>query len=119
VLEGDRQPGLRPRARPEARLSVALEHGLKNGVLRIWVDKEMVLDERLSSKVTKDLLLFKQRSGKVEDVLKVAPGNHRVRVEVKADGDTRSREIRATFKSGVTRRLQIKLKGDELNLYWR
>jgi serine/threonine-protein kinase len=104
---------------PDARLSIALEHSLKSGMLRIFVDKDLVLDERLSSKVTKDLLVFKQRSGKVEDVLTVTPGNHRVRVEVKADRETHSREIRATFKGGVTRRLEIKLKGDSVNLFWR
>jgi hypothetical protein len=113
------RPTTRPRAPEPARLSIALEHSLKSGVLRIWVDKDLVLEERLSSKVTKDLLLFKQRSGKLEDVLPVVPGNHRVRVEVRVDKDVRAREIRATFKSGNTRKLQIKLKGDELNLFWR
>jgi tRNA A-37 threonylcarbamoyl transferase component Bud32 len=102
-----------------SRLSVTFEHSLKSGTLRIWVDKELVHEETLRSRVTKDMLVFKQRSGKAQESLPVEPGKRHVRVEVRSDGDVRSREIWATFKAGVTRRLDVRLKGDKLELGWR
>jgi len=109
----------RKRAPEMSRLSVTFEHSLKSGSLRVWVDKELVIDETLSSRVTKDMVLFKQRSGKAQEQLPVDPGKRHIRVEVRSGGDTRSREILATFKSGVTRRLDARLKGDKLTLSWR
>jgi hypothetical protein len=48
-----------PRPKPEmGRLSVTFEHSLKSGTLRIWVDKDLVHEESLSSRVTKDMLVF-------------------------------------------------------------
>jgi predicted Ser/Thr protein kinase len=113
-------PRARPRPEP-SRLSVSLEHGLKAGTLRVWVDNELVMDQRLSSRVTKDLLVFKTRSGKAQDVLMLAPGSHRVRVEVKAERDSRSREVTGVFKAGAARSLDVRwgrAKG-ELGLTWK
>lgn len=112
-------PAARAKPVEMSRLSVTFEHGLKSGALRVWVDKDLVLDEPLSSRVTKDMLLFKQRSGKAQELLPVPPGRRHVRVEVLSGRDTSRREIWATFKAGVTRRLDAKLKGDSLTLSWR
>jgi hypothetical protein len=49
----------------------------------------------------------------------VEPGRRHVRVEVQSGGDTRRREIWATFRPGATRRLDARLKGNRLDLTWR
>jgi serine/threonine-protein kinase len=116
-------PTPRPRPRPhpteQGRLSVTFEHSLKSGTLRISIDGELVHEEKLTSRVTKDMLLFKERSGKAQEVLTVAPGKRHLRVEVRSEGDVHSREIVATFVPGKTRRLEVKLKGDSVALSWR
>ena len=108
-----------PAAAAKSRLSVSFAHTLKSGTLRVAVDKDVVLEQPLSSRVTKDLLLFKQRSGRARDVLPVVAGRRHIRVEVRSGGDVFSREIWAEFKPGVTRRLAVGLKDDNLSLQWR
>jgi predicted Ser/Thr protein kinase len=115
-------PEITPRpARPMARFAITFEHGIERGTLRVLVDRKVVLSQRLTSRVTKDLLLFKLRSGVVRDTLHVAPGKRRIRVEVRTPDDVRTKETVATFRAGHTRRLAVKigrLRGN-LSLEWR
>jgi hypothetical protein len=111
---------VRAAAPASSRLSIALEHGLKQGELRVFVDRERVLEQKLTSRVTKDLLLFKLRSGSVQDVLPVVPGARRVRVEVRTGGETKAGEIAGTFRAGATRRLRVDVgRGGSVSLEWR
>ena len=103
-----------------SRLSIALEHSLKQGDLRVFVDRKRVLEQKLTSRVTKDLLLFKLRSGSLQDVLPVVPGARRVRVEVRTAGQTKANEIAGTFRAGATRRLRVDVgRGGTVSLEWR
>jgi hypothetical protein len=107
--------------RPMARFAITFEHGIQHGTLRVLVDRKVVLSQRLTSRVTKDLLLFKLRSGVVRDTLHVAPGKRRIRVEVRTPDDVRTKETVATFRVGHTRRLKVtigRLRGN-LTLEWR
>ncbi len=107
--------------RPMARFAITFEHGIQHGTLRVLVDRKVVLSQRLTSRVTKDLLLFKLRSGVVRDTLHVAPGKRRIRVEVRTPDDVRTKETVATFRAGHTRRLEVtigRLRGN-LTLEWR
>jgi serine/threonine protein kinase len=114
-------PSPSPRSQPApAKLSISFEHGIESGTLRVLVDKKPVLQQRLTSRVTRDLLLFKLRSGVVQDTLPVSPGKRRIRVEVKTEDDVRTKETVASFRPGVMRRLEIKigrLRGN-LSLAW-
>jgi eukaryotic-like serine/threonine-protein kinase len=105
---------------PTSRLSISLEHGLPAGRVRVLVDGQPVLEQKLTSRVKRDLLLFKVRSGSVQDVLPVAPGRRRVRVEVTAGGVLRAREITGTFRTGAARRLAVEVgKKGEPSLAWK
>jgi Protein kinase domain len=108
-------------ARPMARFAITFEHGIQHGTLRVLVDRKVVLSQRLTSRVTKDLLLFKLRSGVVRDTLHVVPGRRRIRVEVRTPDDVRIKQTVATFRAGRTRRLDVKigrLRGN-LSLEWK
>jgi serine/threonine protein kinase len=107
-----------PAPPPTSRLSIALEHGLRSGSVRVWVDDKLVLQQNLTSKVTRDLLVFKLRSGTMKDVLPVRPGFRRIRMEVRGDGRTRTSGISGTLKSGSTHRLQASLGRTGLSLSW-
>jgi hypothetical protein len=103
-----------------SRLSIALEHGLKEGTLRVLVDQKLVLEEKLTSRVTRDLLLFKLRTGSLQDVLPIVPGRRRVRIEVRTGGQTQAREIAGTFRPGATRRLDVDVgRGAVPSLKWK
>jgi hypothetical protein len=86
--------------------------------VRVWVDDKLVLQQNLTSKVTRDLLVFKLRSGTMKDVLPVRPGFRRIRMEVRGDGKTRTSGISGTLKSGSTHRLQASLGRTGLSLSW-
>jgi serine/threonine-protein kinase len=104
-----------------ARLEVELEHPLRSGTLRVWIDDALVVEEALESRVTKKVLFVKTRKGREEKQLEVAPGEREVRVQVSGDDFDESRRQRVTFASGVTRRLNARVGGlidRELTLVW-
>ena len=114
------RPPIVPLVEP-SRLEIDLEHPLKSGTLKVWLDDELVLEEALESRVTRKVLALRFRKGRTEKDLEVTPGEHVVRVEVSGDGFHDSRRIRGDFESGVTRRLQARVGGllnRELSLVW-
>jgi serine/threonine-protein kinase len=113
-------PAGTPASPSTSRLSIFLEHRLKQGQVRVWIDDKLVLAQSLTSRVTHDLLLFKLRSGAVEKVLPVRPGRRRVRVAVRAGSKAGSAEIAGTHKTGTTHRLRASVEdgGEGVKLAW-
>ena len=108
-------------AAPPARLAVTLDHPLRSGVLRVFIDDALVLEQPLESRVVDDLVVFQNRKGRAAVDVEVAPGEHAVRLEVASGSFSGSRRIRGTFESGATRRLQAKVGGlvaKELSAWW-
>jgi hypothetical protein len=106
---------------PTARVVVDFEYPLESGRLRLWLDGEEVLVERVRGEVTKDLVLFKLKGGVLTEVLDVSPGGHQVRVEVSWDDQRRTRDIAGRFRPGETYRLEVRLGRrlkKELSLRW-
>jgi hypothetical protein len=103
------------------RLAVDFEHPFESAVLRIWVDDEPVLDEKLSGHVSKNAMVFKLRKGEFNDVLGVSPGKRQVRVQVQWEDGAKTEQIAGTFKPGVTRRLEVRLGRlrKNLSLEWK
>jgi serine/threonine-protein kinase len=102
-----------------AHLVLAVEHPLKWGLLRVWVDDQIRVEERLESRPVKKLLLFKGRKGRETEVLAVTPGRHVIKVRVEGDRFDASRTIRGTFKEGDTRSLEVRVRGKGLELGWQ
>jgi hypothetical protein len=110
----------RPAAKP-ASLSVHMEHHLKSGSVRVWLDDKLVVDEALDARVTKKVLFLTVRKGLVEESLAVAPGRHELRVQVKWDDNVETKRIAGTFRSGTTRQLEVEISrlGGNLSLVWK
>jgi hypothetical protein len=107
---------------PAAQLEVDLEHPLRSGVLKVWVDDQLVVEEPLESRVTEDLFVVKLRAGRERKTVEVTPGQHEVRLEVSGDGFSASRSISGAFDSGATHRLGVRVSGllkKELSVWWR
>lgn len=102
------------------KLAVDFEHSLRSGLLRIWLDEELVVEQRLAGQASKKGLVFTVRKGSYKDILEVKPGRHTLRVKVTWEDNERDERMVGTFKPGVTRRLQVRLgrlrKG--LSLEW-
>ncbi|MET0554872.1 MAG: serine/threonine-protein kinase [Vicinamibacteria bacterium] len=109
-----RLPGLVP-----ARVAIAIEHGLEQGHLRVWVDGRPSFEKALASKPTKRLLVFKRRSGAAAEVVDVPPGDHVLRFEVVGGGVVRRGVVRSQFESNRTRLLRVKVQDRTLELSWR
>ncbi len=110
-----------PTAAPPARLEVTLDHPLKTGYLRVWVDDALVLDKPLASRVNKKLLVYRSRKGHLKEVVPVAPGDHAVRIRIEGDGFDESRRVKGEFKSGQTARLGLDVGGiltRDLEMSW-
>jgi serine/threonine-protein kinase len=110
-----------PLAAPPAQLEVDLEHTLRGGTLRVYVDEDLVLEEPLESYVSEDLVLLKLRKGRERATIKVKPGEREVRVQVSGDGWSGSRRLTGGFESGRTKRLYVRMGGllsKELRASW-
>jgi hypothetical protein len=109
------------KAPPPAWLSIGVEHHLAGGTLEVWVDGKRVAKEALDSRVTWKLLGLELRSGSVQQTLGLEPGRHEVRVRLRSGDDVRTARSSATFRTGATRRLEVKaprLRGG-LTLEWK
>ena len=103
------------------RLRIDFDHPLKSGTLRVFVDDELALDERLSGQQKKKALVFKMHEGSFRNELEVRPGLHEVRVEVRWDDNVKTDRIVGNFRPGATRRLEASLGRirRDLNLEWK
>jgi hypothetical protein len=91
------------------------------GTLRVWVDDELVVDQKLTSRVRTEALVFKVRRGNVMELMDVSPGTHEVRVQVKWEDNEKTERISGIFKAGVTKRLEASLGRlrKNLSLDWK
>jgi hypothetical protein len=92
-------------------LAIDFEHSVRSGLLRIWLDDELIVEQRLAGQPSKKALVFTVRKGSYKDVLEVPPGRHVFRVQVAWDDNEKTERIVGTFKPGATRRLLVRLGG--------
>jgi len=104
-----------------AQLAIDFEHALRSGTLKIWVDGELVKDEKVGGRITKRVIGIKLRKGTYHDVLELRPGRHEIQVQVSWDDGERTERISGTFSEGATRRLDVNLGRllKELTLEWK
>jgi hypothetical protein len=110
-----------PGAPSPAHLEISIEHALRSGTLRVFVDDAEVLEEPLAGRVTRKVLSFRMHKGSASHSIDLPPGEHVIRVQVEGTGYGGSRRIRGTFKSGETRRLEATVDGlikKDLSLIW-
>jgi serine/threonine-protein kinase len=101
-----------------ALLAIDLEHPFERGVLKLWLDKKLILEREFEGEVQKNLLIAKIRKGRLESALAIPPGFHDIWVEVRWDDNAKrkSKGISATFKAGATRTLTIRVGRFRKNL---
>lgn len=106
---------------PAGRLRIDFEHPLERGTLRIFVDDELALEERLTGQRRKKALVFRMHEGTFREELEVRPGLHEVRVEVLWDESLRRERIVGNFRPGLTRKLEASLGRirRDLSLEWK
>ena len=67
-----------------------------------------MLRDGLSSAVSKKILFFSFRNGRVRETLQVSPGKRRLKVEVRGKDRTDSEQVVAEFRPGARRRLDVR-----------
>src|SRR5262249_30830098 len=112
-------PAETPAPAPEpARIALSLEHRIKQGTLRVWIDEELVLERELLGPQKRKNLNFKGRKGELADIRDVEPGTRQLRLEVEGEGGKRFGQLEAVFKSHETRLLEVKV-GGKVDLAWK
>ena len=108
-------------AEAAGRLRIDFDHPLERGTLRIFVDDELALEERLAGQKRQKALVFRMHEGTFREELDVKAGLHEVRVEVRWDDNLRRERIVGNFRPGLTRRLAASLGRirRDLNLEWK
>jgi hypothetical protein len=104
-----------------ARLAVDVEHSLKQGRLRLWVDGTLRLEKTLSDRIVTKVA-SRPRRGNARGVIDLEPGAHDVKVQVAWDDNVRTERVKATFRPGDSRVLAARLGGffrKTLSLRWQ
>jgi hypothetical protein len=98
-----------------------MEHHLKSGSVRVWLDNKVVVEESLDARITRKVLFLTVRKGLVEESLEVPPGRHELRVQVKWDDNVEMKRITGSFRAGTTRQLEVRISrlGGDLSLEWK
>jgi serine/threonine-protein kinase len=104
-----------------AQLAVDFEHALRSGTLKVWVDGELMKEEKVGGRITKRVIGIKLRKGTFHDVMELKPGRHEIQVQVSWDNGERTERIVGTFSPGATRRLDVNLGRllKDLTLEWK
>jgi tRNA A-37 threonylcarbamoyl transferase component Bud32 len=96
-----------------ARLTVEVEHSLRRGRARLWVDDALRLERGLGGP---------GQNSTLGEVVEVEPGTHRVRLELAWDDNVRVGATTAAFRPDERRRLTARLGGllkKRVTLQWR
>jgi hypothetical protein len=109
-----------PPASP-GRLRIDFDHPLRRGTLRVFIDDELALQQRLTGQPKKKALVFKLHEGTFREELDIPAGLHEVRIEVRWDDNVRKERIIGSFRPGATRRLEASLGRirRDLKLEWQ
>ena len=104
-----------------ALLAIDFDHRLKSGTLKLWLDEELALEEKLEGRVSKKILSFKLRKGSVDQLFEVVPGRHKLKVNVSWDDNSKNAWISGNFLAGEKRTLEVSqnLITRDLSLDWR
>jgi serine/threonine protein kinase len=94
-----------PDPKEKARLAVHLDPALQARSLRVWVDGKLLADEKLDAGVARKA---PARADIPVKVVPLSPGRRQVRVQVRTEEGLRGERLLATFKAGVSRRLDVK-----------
>jgi|SRR5438552_3594457 len=109
------------RPRP-ARLVLEVEHSLKRGRIRLWIDGQPRLDRPLDGALARRASITTPRRDAASPLVDVEPGTHDVRVELTWDDNVRTEHVKAAFRPDESRRLVARLGGffkKTLSLRWR
>jgi hypothetical protein len=108
----------RPTAASEgpARVRVRLDHSLKQGRVRVWAGDRLLLEDTLRGREKRHLGLFRRTRGSFQRVVELAPGSHRLRVEVSWDDGRRTTSVTGRFAAGSSRQVSLQLDGSGRNL---
>ncbi len=85
-----------------SRVLLKLEHPLRAGVLRVWVDDDQVIERKFTGQVTKGFAGIKLRKGRVSEALEVKPGRREVKVQVGWDDKSQVDSVTINLKPGET-----------------
>jgi serine/threonine-protein kinase len=104
----------------QSRIRLTAEHPFENGRLILWIDGVLVYETKLQAPVSKKIVAFKVREGRVEKLLDVEPGPHEVRVEVTWDQGRRASTKVVDVASGSTGLLEVRVgrMSKDLSLSW-
>jgi serine/threonine protein kinase len=112
-----------PDAGRPAELVIDFEHSLKSGVLRVFIDEVLIVEEPFGGRVTRKVVGLEMRKGRLGRTLEVTPGSRSVRVQVSWDNNVKSERSQTVFKPGARMRLKAKLGSlgglrKDLSLEW-
>ena len=103
-----------------SRIRLTVEHPFENGRLVVWIDGVLVYETKLQAAVSKKIVAFKVREGRVETLLDVEPGPHQVRVEVTWEQDRRVSTKVVDVAPAATGLLEVRVgrMSKDLSLSW-
>jgi hypothetical protein len=107
--------------RPKSWVMLDVKHSLRRARLKVWIDEALAVDAGLQAPVTKRIVAFAIREGRLARPLALEPGRRQIKVQIAWDEERRAASAAFEAKPDDTRILEVRLAGraKELALDWK
>ena len=119
--DSESAPKVRPAASAPAialassTLAIRIDHRFADGRISVRVDDELAFSHSLQAKKEAHLIVFRRSQGHESGAVRVAVGEHRLRVHVQSQAEAydQSKSVLANFTEGQETTLQISFRGQQ------
>lgn len=103
----------------DASLRLNVLHSLRSGQLSVWVDGDLTYTGGLVGAPKRKFGLIPGVQGSLSETLAIAPGTHRIKVQVASDGGVRENTISGDFAHNRQETLSVNASRADLSLNWQ
>jgi hypothetical protein len=103
----------------DASLRLKVQHSLRSGQLSLWVDGDLAYSAALVGSTKRKFGLIPEMQGSLSETLPIAPGSHRIKVQIVSDGSERENTISGDFAHNRQQTLSVNASHADLSLHWQ
>jgi len=103
----------------DSSLRLNVQHSVRSGQLSVWVDGDLTYTGGLVGTPKRKFGLIPGVQGSLSETLAIAPGMHRIKVQVASDGGVRENTISGDFAHNRQETLSVNASRADLSLNWQ
>jgi hypothetical protein len=103
----------------DASLRLKVQHNLRGAQLSVWVDDNLTYSDSLVGISKRKFGFIPEVQGTLSKTLPLAPGTHKIKVQIASDGSSRENVISGDFVHDRRRTLSVSVSRTNVSLNWQ